>query len=441
VLDLKQRLKSLDEMPAPDLGEVIRRRARQLTASGAISRPLEERWTSRRRYRLRPADLLAVAAMIAFVIGLAVFAHYARTLGPVKHQPSPPPPGSGGSAQRASMRMIDGTIGWVSMGPSPTVVFRKTGEQQDWIDVTPRDAVSGTELVSAFLDDVTAWVLSIPTSTPTSGSADVWRTLNGGRRWQQIAKLNITPWYSGVRRPDRLVFVDQHNGWLTVKISSAVGLSMVIYRTNDGGVTWTEVSVPSANPGNGTPGAIPVGCTGELTFTSALDGWVPATCPQGDQLFSSRDGGRTWSQQTFMSQVATAMGSVSHFESPVQASSPAGFLYFMWGNGARSNLYVSKDFGASWSALFLPASLEPDRTPPMFVGENGWFAASAGVYRTTDGGHHWGRIDAAMDGWAPARLQFVDGMTGWALARRTGRLGVLRTIDGGRNWFLSWQSP
>lgn len=438
MLDLRERLKGLDETPAPDLRGIIQRRARRLSDSGAAERAFDERWPSRRRYRLGLNELLAAAAVLALAIGLAMFARYARTHGPVKHQPSPLP--SGGL--RASMRMIDASIGWVSIGPNPTAVFRNAATyDMSWFDVTPRDAGSGSELIPAFVDDATAWVVSVPTSVPSSGTADVWRTANAGRSWQQLARLSVTPWYTGVRRPDRLVFVDRHNGWLTVKISSSTGLSMVIYRTSDGGVNWTEVSVPSGIPGHSTPGAIPPGCIGELTFTSALDGWVPAACPQGNHLFSSHDGGRTWSRQTFAGQASMAIGEVPHFESPVRVSGSAGFLYFMWGAAARSILYVSRDHGDSWSALSLPASPVPDLTPPMFVRENGWFVTSVGLYRTTDGGHRWEKINAATDGWIPSELQFVDAKTGWALASRTGRLGIIRTTDGGWTWFLSWQSP
>lgn len=442
--DLKTRFSTLDLMPAPDLGRIIEQRARHLATVPGALRPIDDS-LDRRRFRSRVTELLAVAAVLLLAVGLAVFVHYARTTGPIKHRPSPSPPGAGASSLNATMRMMNWSMGWLSIGPEPSLVLRRdeshaSGAQVPWFDMTPRDAIGGGPISTVFLDGDSAWLLSLPAPNDTSGRADIWRTRDGGQSWQRIASITVAPWYSGPRRVDRLTFVDRQHGWLSASITSADGASMVIYRTTDGGVNWTEVSVPSGFPGHSTPGAIARGCLGGLTFTSQRDGWVPARCQGADRLFYSHDGGGTWKEQEVPAQVGASANGY-HFQALVSASQDGGFVYTMFGDDSTSILFLSHDKGLTWSEQPLPASSVPEHTPPVFVGNDGWFVAKGALYETHDGGRRWAKMEATTGGWTPSQLQFLDARRGWSIASRDGRLGLIKTDNGGQTWSLEWISP
>lgn len=75
-------------------------------------------------------------------------------------------------------------------------------------------------------------------------------------------------------------FADTNHGWVTD--------TQVLYRTRDGGRTWTRVR----------PGA-PFGDTTELEFISPQEGWTPGVGFHPPYLLKTVDGGRTWKDLSF----------------------------------------------------------------------------------------------------------------------------------------------
>jgi photosystem II stability/assembly factor-like uncharacterized protein len=75
-------------------------------------------------------------------------------------------------------------------------------------------------------------------------------------------------------------FADTNHGWVTD--------TQVLYRTRDGGRTWTKVR----------PGA-PFGDTTELEFISPQEGWTPGVGFHLPYLLKTVDGGRTWKDLSF----------------------------------------------------------------------------------------------------------------------------------------------
>src|SRR2546423_9054628 len=91
MVDLKERLQALDQVPAPDLGRVIELRARHLASvPGALGSDPDA--IGGRRFRVPATQLLAAAAIVILGVGLAVIIHQARITAPVRHAPTPTPP-------------------------------------------------------------------------------------------------------------------------------------------------------------------------------------------------------------------------------------------------------------------------------------------------------------------------------------------------------------
>jgi photosystem II stability/assembly factor-like uncharacterized protein len=109
------------------------------------------------------------------------------------------------------------------------------------------------------------------------------RTSDGGATWQVIPLSLFAP-----GDPDALAeaiylhFVDAQTGWLVVKRATSSNFSLdVLFKTMDGGQTWTELALPIGEP---------------VYFVTPDLGWV-AGGPAGDQLYRTRDGGQSWQAQ------------------------------------------------------------------------------------------------------------------------------------------------
>jgi photosystem II stability/assembly factor-like uncharacterized protein len=86
-------------------------------------------------------------------------------------------------------------------------------------------------------------------------------------------------------------FRDANNGW-------TVGFSGQIFRSRDGGVTWTAQTSPVRSS------------LSSVLFDSANKGWITAD----DSILSSEDGGESWKNikvddQLFLCQLITVNGS------------------------------------------------------------------------------------------------------------------------------------
>lgn len=193
--------------------------------------------------------------------------------------------------------------------------------------------------------------------------------------------------------------VSDNLGWA---IGGLEGASDHVFRTNDGGATWTDVTPGEPRPDPGQPAKVAVG-----HFLNAQSGWVlyyPNTVePQPLPL-------RVWS---------------------------------------------TTDAGQSWtaSAPFELEFLGTSEYPPM-IGfqdpDNGWLLARHGpagmhrypVYlmRTADGGLNWEPLITPAEGGLQtchkSGLQFADSMVGWATVSDCPVTApeLAMTSDGGRTW-------
>jgi hypothetical protein len=74
-----------------------------------------------------------------------------------------------------------------------------------------------------------------------------------------------------------------------------------------------------------------------------------------------------------------------------------------------------------------------------------WLVATgSSLLETTDAGENWLTLGQVPTGWAVIRLMMADRNHGWALLLSSGppdprtppRVGLARTVDGGRHWAL-----
>ncbi|QDU31843.1 Ycf48-like protein precursor [Anatilimnocola aggregata] len=250
-----------------------------------------------------------------------------------------------------------------------------------------------------FLDETTGFIVGASTQPHSHlTKAVMLKTRDGGNSWS-LVRTDLLPGLRGVK------FFDGNNGWVWGDSSSLYPSG--VFRTNDGGQSWTPVTKGTTTSWiagdfrDQRTGAV-VGLTGELglvagveirptrtsdlglrylrrmQFTAGLGGWLIG---DGGLVLATKDSGFTWT---------TSPGEL-----------PAGHSQF--------------DFRAL-----------------AIHGSHCWIAGSPGtaVFHSADNGQTWREYSTGQ--FAPLHsLTFIDENRGWAV----GSFGtILHTRDGGKSW-------
>ena len=224
-----------------------------------------------------------------------------------------------------------------------------------------------------------------------------------------------------------------------------------IIRTNDGGVTWYNVT-----PGN-------LADAGYLVYTSFLDAntaWVQFPdmnkCPNGGKLYRTIDGGLTW--ETFTTPFS---GGSLHF---VDANN--GWMMADLGVGAGSmavSIFQTSDGGKTWNRTYTndPNLAEASDTLPLggiknlilpldaetaWVGGVVYAPGQTYLFRSDDGGKTWFNINLVLpENTAESELSLQDmvfispknGLLALRITSETPQTIVYITEDGGNTWVQS----
>jgi photosystem II stability/assembly factor-like uncharacterized protein len=274
------------------------------------------------------------------------------------------------------------------------------GDGSTWIEIAVPEHGSGSlQMVDA---KVGFYVATQTAGTPSVQELVVYRTQDGGRTWEQRLDLNTFRSTSGgLNLSDVnsfMSFADSLHGWLVV-VPSSWGLVCGIPRptdpaqqlmtSQDGGSTWTPVSLPRLPQGStqlGTPVFPGSGGGGYLTITANT--YVGQCPPVGTTLaYGTLDDGTTWSGPR------TLPG--PFFDSP------DGVVW--WASDGRQ-LFRSNNQGQNWETTepHLPAGAVTLEALFVVNAQTAWSLWSAGsdqaqpqrerLLRTTDAGAHWSEV-------------------------------------------------
>lgn len=217
--------------------------------------------------------------------------------------------------QSAQIAFPDRTDGWimVNMGPqgypaSVTSVFRSVDAGRTWKAVLPAASWKARWGTGGFvgvdispIDGETVWILA--SMLPGAGSApkELLQTNDGGHAWNLVATPQELPSAAGTDQPVYIDFTSINVGWLAAS-SETTPLSGPLFHTDDGGKTWTPVSLPATA---GTSAAIGQQVD-QLLFRDALVGMVVVSYTSSSTTstvcYSTSNGGVAWTQSACNSQ-------------------------------------------------------------------------------------------------------------------------------------------
>ena len=253
---------------------------------------------------------------------------------------------------------------------------------------------------------LTGWI----TGNTVLGSTGITlKTVNGGLNW--IADLNSP---GGAQ----ISFVNPDYGWVLWE-----GNSAYIWRTTNGGGTWSQNFIPAG------------GWTGGIFFINKDTGWAFGS--SGNLRFTA-DGGVSWVPQN--------PASSNYIQSVFFVNSNEGWLGggYSSGNGFISH---TTNTGQTWTPQ-IPAT-GAHVLDLFFLNKNyGWATMlSGGVQRTTNGGQNWILAGSVSKDYAE-RILMINQDTGWVVAYNLASgsgdgLGyIYKTYDGGstliQEYVTSW---
>ncbi len=229
----------------------------------------------------------------------------------------------------------------------------------------------------------------------------LWKTVDGGQEWKPVTDGQVTSSSVGAvavaeTNPD-IVYIGMGEVQLRGSITQGDG----VYKSKDGGKTWRHLGLKETQ----AVARIRIHPTNpDIVYVAALGH------PYGDNeergIFKSTDGGNTWKKVLYVSPKAGAVDLIIDRNDPevVYASTwqVQRKAWKMWGGGGDSKLWKSVDGGETWSDLTSNTGMP---APP--IGKIGvtvspvdsnrvWAIVEAnegGVFRSDDGGKTWKRTN------------------------------------------------
>ncbi|MFN8403620.1 MAG: hypothetical protein U0V48_08680 [Anaerolineales bacterium] len=317
--------------------------------------------------------------------------------------------------------------GW---GVTATQIVRTNDGGVTWYDVTPPElGEAGYDVDWFIMDNDHVWLqLADNANYPNAGFQ--YRTTDGGVTWNEID----TP-YSGAH----ISFVDPNDGWALADLGIGAGSNAVaVYQTTDGGATWIQKFTNDPNRPSSSDSIPLSGLKFGLTPLNMQTAWVYGVvyASGSPYIFRTDDGGATWSPVTLTLPEGGADAELSVEEVSFANENTIFLVMRNTANATSTSIYISTDSGHTWSLT--PTSI-PDGGFVSFISPSELvFYNRAQFYVTRDAAKTWSIIPPEIKfGDSFSGMDFVNADTGYVLSLNsdTNHTSLYRTDDGGATWF------
>ena len=324
--------------------------------------------------------------------------------------------------------MFDERNGW---GVTETQIARTNDGGVTWHNVTPpKIEETGSSVDTFVLDNDHAWVQK-PDFDKYPNSGVLYRTTDGGITWTNAS----VPFSRG-----DLKFLDASNGWVLADLGVGAGSNAVaVYQTTNGGNSWEQTYINDPNDTNAADSLPLGGLKSDLVPLNMKTAWVTGVtyAPGTVYLYRTDDGGHNWAQVPM-----TLPAGAENFEVDIDrdqmklVSVSDGYLALrMAGDSTQTAVYVTQDAGKTWAAPSMP--LDGAGASVFLSAEEAIIYNGAQFYVTHDAAHTWVTISPNIDfGDSFAGMEFVNAQSGWVLTfdSTNNHRSLYRTTNGGATW-------
>jgi photosystem II stability/assembly factor-like uncharacterized protein len=240
--------------------------------------------------------------------------------------------------QIANMEGIDANTAWVSSfmksSQSKGAIHRTTNGGANWVNMTAPGMYTNTTAFTNMVSFLTPSI-GITQGDPVNGEFEIWRTTDGGNTWTMVPGANIPNPSSSAEYSivDLYAKFGSSNFWFGTNAGR-------IYYTTDAGVTWSVTQV------GGTGDVVT-----EIAFSSPLRGLAYVSNGTSIDVYNTIDGGVTWNpifpSGHGLNDISGVPGtgvfvSVDNPNDLVSSSTDNGLTWTNWGSTGIG--YINVDF-------------------------------------------------------------------------------------------------
>jgi photosystem II stability/assembly factor-like uncharacterized protein len=256
-----------------------------------------------------------------------------------------------------------------------------------------------------------------------NGEGNVFRTSDGGETWERMLHQPGTFFRA-------IAFVDSLTGFaanIGTDYFPNVTDTVPLYRTRDGGVTWSPVSE--------IHGPFPKGICNLAIAPDGRTLWAAGRVGGPSFLLVSHDRGETWESQELTDRIAMLID--VHFTSAASGVIVGGSSRDV--RASHSVVLATADGGRSWEEVFRsPEPMELAWKIDFPTARTGYvsvlaYDSTSTFLKTVDGGRTWREHPLVNGPYQAKGIGFVDEQVGWVGGERPGMPGY-RTADGGATW-------
>lgn len=317
------------------------------------------------------------------------------------------------TADLQAFHLVSASEGWALVNQQ---LYWTGTDGQAWQNITPPAPPNGgvpTIRAVMFLNSRAGWLVSTQTD-PHNVSPVVHyvlsRTADGGQSWQtgEIALIPVLTAATADMAAVYLDVLDTKTGWVVIKNATSINFSTgMLFKTSDGGRTWTQLSIPIGAP---------------VYFVTGSLGWT-AGGAAGDKLFRTQDGGRTWVPRSIP--VSSPGAQAYSYQTPTFDDAQSGVLPVVATQNGQSQVqfYVTHDGGDSWTlqvSVPMRHAVAPETPIPLTIFNTNSFTLvvpggqqSAQILNMANGSQ---TAVASQDNFTAGivELDMANASTGWA---------------------------
>jgi photosystem II stability/assembly factor-like uncharacterized protein len=244
-----------------------------------------------------------------------------------------------------------------------------------------------------------AWVVG----AASEGYATIYRTSNGGVTWTRMGTAANIPNTSLLK----VYALDDNHVW-------AVGVGAILH-TTDGGVTWTNL-IPTGYETTLLQGVFALNATNLWVTGGPNAGYAT--------ILQSSNAGASWTRQSG--------GDVAQADHLLGIAAADGqTAWTVGGTGAGYIGLRTTDGGTTWQRQAAVVGTQGDANEVSLVGTSAvWLACDTTLFRSADAGASWTENSASE---FTLGISAVNSMEAWAV-RASYNGSIYHTTDGGTNW-------